>query len=176
MSDPNPNIQPNGLDHDAEAQAQTQAAVQVTVQKIYVKDASFEAPSSPHIFQEQAQPQIQLNLNQKVNPLADGVFEAVLTVTVTCKISDKTAYLAEVHQAGIFTLNGVEANMQHAVLGTFCPNTLFPYARQAISDQILAGGFPPLFLQPINFEQLYVDQMRRRAAEAESTQATPPTV
>lgn len=172
MSDPNPNTQPNGLDHEAAAQGQ--AGVQVTVQKIYVKDASFEAPSSPHIFQEQAQPQIQLNLNQKVNPLAEGVFEAVLTVTITCKIADKTAYLAEVHQAGIFTLNGVEANMQHAVLGTFCPNTLFPYARQAISDQILAGGFPPLFLQPINFEQLYVDQMRRRAAEAEAAQTTPP--
>lgn len=172
MSDPNPNPQPNGLDPEASAQNPTGA--QVTVQKIYVKDASFEAPSSPHIFQEQAQPQIQLNLNQKVNALADGVFEAVLTVTITCKIADKTAYLAEVHQAGIFTLAGVDPNMQHAVLGTFCPNTLFPYARQAISDQILAGGFPPLFLQPINFEQLYVDQMRRRAAEAESAQNEPP--
>ncbi len=159
MSDPNPIA--NGADTSATAQPQ------VGVQKIYVKDASFEAPSAPHIFQEQAQPQIQLNLNQTVNNLAEGVFEVVLAVTITCKIGDKNAYLAEVKQAGVFSLTGFDQNNLHGVLGTFCPNTLFPYARQAISDLVLAGGFPPFLLQPINFDQLYMEQMRRRA-EGES--------
>jgi preprotein translocase subunit SecB len=158
MSDPNPLA--NGADTTAAAQ------VQVGVQKIYVKDASFEAPSAPHIFQEQSQPQIQLNLNQSVNNLAEGVYEVVLAITVTCKFGDKNAYLAEVKQAGVFNLSGFDQVNLHGVLGTFCPNTLFPYARQTISDLVLAGGFPPFLLQPINFDQIYVDQMRRRAAEA----------
>jgi preprotein translocase subunit SecB len=161
MSDPNPLA--NGADTNAAQQAQ------VGVQKIYVKDASFEAPSAPHIFQEQGQPQVQLNLNQTVNGLADGVFEVVLAVTVTCKIADKNAYLAEVKQAGVFSLTGFDQANLHGVLGTFCPNTLFPYARQAISDMVLAGGFPPFLLQPINFDQIYIEQMRRRSAEAGST-------
>ena len=84
-----------------------------------------------------------------------------------CKIGDKNAYLAEVKQAGVFSLTGFDQNNLHGVLGTFCPNTLFPYARQAISDLVLAGGFPPFLLQPINFDQLYMEQMRRRA-EGES--------
>jgi preprotein translocase subunit SecB len=158
MSDPNPLA--NGADTSAAAQGQ------VGVQKIYVKDASFEAPGAPHIFQEQAQPQIQLNLNQSVNSLADGVYEVVLAVTVTCKFGDKNAYLAEVKQAGVFNVSGFDQANLHGILGTFCPNTLFPYARQAISDMVLAGGFPPFLLQPINFDQIYVDQLRRRAAEA----------
>lgn len=158
MSDPNPLA--NGADTSAAAQGQ------VGVQKIYVKDASFEAPSAPHIFQEQAQPQIQLNLNQSVNNLADGVYEVVLGVTVTCKLGEKNAYLAEVKQAGVFNVSGFDQASLHGILGTFCPNTLFPYARQAISEMVLAGGFPPFLLQPINFDQIYVDQMRRRAADA----------
>jgi preprotein translocase subunit SecB len=158
MSDPNPLA--NGADTSAAAQGQ------VGVQKIYVKDASFEAPGAPHIFQEQSQPQIQLNLNQSVNSLADGVYEVVLAVTVTCKFGDKTAYLAEVKQAGVFNVSGFDQANLHGILGTFCPNTLFPYARQAISDMVLAGGFPPFLLQPINFDQIYVDQLRRRASEA----------
>ncbi len=161
MSDPNPLA--NGADTNAASQPQ------VGVQKIYVKDASFEAPSAPHIFQEQGQPQVQLNLNQTVNGLADGVYEVVLAVTVTCKIADKNAYLAEVKQAGVFSLSGFDQANLHGVLGTFCPNTLFPYARQAISDMVLAGGFPPFLLQPINFDQLYLEQMRRRSSEAAST-------
>jgi preprotein translocase subunit SecB len=161
MSDPNPLA--NGADTSAAAQ------VQVGVQKIYVKDASFEAPSAPHIFQEQSQPQIQLNLNQTVNSLAEGVYEVVLAITVTCKFGDKNAYLAEVKQAGVFNLSGFDQANLHGVLGTFCPNTLFPYARQTVSDLVLAGGFPPFLLQPINFDQIYIDQMRRRAAEATAT-------
>ena len=166
MSDPSPLA--NGADTNAVVQDPVVQA-QVAVQKIYVKDASFEAPSAPHIFQDQGQPQIQLNLNQTVNGLADGVYEVVLAVTVTCKIGDKNAYLAEVKQAGVFGLSGFDQANLHGVLGTFCPNTLFPYARQAISDMVLAGGFPPFLLQPINFDQIYVEQLRRKSAEAGAT-------
>ena len=140
-------------------------AAQLTVQKIYVKDTSFEVPGAPMIFQEQGQPQVQLNLAQKVNNFSDGNYEIVLTVTVTCKIGEKTAYLAEVQQAGVFGLTGFEQQNLEAVLATYCPHTLYPYARQAIAGLILQGGFPPFVLQPINFEQIYSDQIRRRNQE-----------
>jgi preprotein translocase subunit SecB len=155
--------QPNG-------QAANQA--QLNVQKIYVKDVSFEAPNAPFVFQEQGQPQVQLNLGQQATALsqAQDVFELVLTVTVTCKVGDKTAYLAEVQQAGIFGVAGFDAPSRDAVLGSYCPNVLFPYARQAISDLVQNGGFPPFFLQPINFDALYAEAVRRRA-EGESGQA-----
>jgi preprotein translocase subunit SecB len=139
------------------------AGPQLSVQKVYIKDASFEVPSAPHIFQEQGQPQIQLNLSQQVGALADNVYEVVLTVTVTCKLAEKTAYLAEVQQAGVFGLQGFDHPNRDAVLATYCPNVLFPYVRQAVSDMIQNGGFPPFLMQPINFESLYADQLRRRA-------------
>lgn len=145
---------------------QAQATAQVNVQKIYIKDASFEAPSAPQIFQDQGQPQIQLNLGQRTAAIGQDVYEVVLTVTVTCKLADKTAYLAEVQQAGIFGLTGFPAGDLQAVLGTFCPHTLFPYARQAVANLIMDGGFPPFQLQPINFEQIYADQMQRQQAAA----------
>src|SRR5580765_7903854 len=99
---------------------------QLSLQKVYIKDASFEAPGAPHIFQDTNQPQIQLNLAQQVGPLAENVYEVVLTVTVTCKLADKTAYLAEVQQAGVFGLQGFDAQNRDTVLATYCPNVLFP--------------------------------------------------
>jgi preprotein translocase subunit SecB len=142
------------------------APASLSVQKIYIKDASFEVPSAPQIFQEQGQPQIQLNLAQKVNKYDEnGLYEVVLTVTVTCKIADKTAYLAEVQQAGVFGLTGFDSENLEAVLGTYCPHTLYPYARQAIADLVMQGGFPPFVLQPINFEQLYSEHRKRSGAQ-----------
>ena len=141
-----------------------QGQAQLSLQKIYVKDVSFEAPAAPMIFQVQsAQPNVELNLSQRVQQLGEAVFEVVLTVTATCKIDDKTAYLAEVHQAGIFGLLGFDPSGRETILATYCPNVLFPYARQVISDLVTNGGFPPFVLQPINFEALYADQQRRRA-------------
>jgi preprotein translocase subunit SecB len=134
---------------------------QLQLQKVYVKDASFEVPGAPQIFQEQGQPQVQLNLEHKVGALAENVYEVVLTVTVTCKLEEKTAYLAEVQQAGVFGIAGFDAASRDAVLATYCPNVLFPYARQMISDLIQNGGFPPFLLQPINFDALYAEQQRR---------------
>ncbi len=155
---------------DTAANGAAQAGPTLTVQKLYVKDASFEIPNAPMIFQEQAQPQITLNLAQRVNNFADGLYEVILTVTVTCKVGERTAYLAEVQQAGVFGLSGFNSNDLQAVLATYCPHTLYPYARQVVSDLILAGGFPPFLLQPINFEQVYADSMAQRAQQGEAAQ------
>jgi preprotein translocase subunit SecB len=150
-----------------------QSTGQLVLQKIYVKDASFEAPSAPQVFSEEGQPQLQLNLSQKVAGLADGVFEVTLSITLTCTLAEKTAYLAEVHQAGVFGISGFDARSLDAILGSYCPNTLFPYARAAISDMVQNGGFPPYFLQPINFDQLYAEQLRRRAEQGAQQDSTP---
>ena len=137
-----------------------------TVEKIYIKDVSFEAPGTPQVFNEQGQPQLQMNLNQRVQRLSDEAFEVVLGVTLTCTIGEKTAYLAEVQQAGVFGLSGFDEMTLDVMLGTHCPNALYPYARQTVSDLITAGGFPPFLLQPINFEALYAENVRQRAAQA----------
>lgn len=154
--------------------ATTAATAQLSINRIYLKDASFEAPGSPQVFAEQGQPQLQLNLSQKVATIADNTYEVLLTVTVTCTLNDKTAYLAEVQQAGLFGALGFDPKGLESVLSTYCPSALFPYARQAVSEMVTAGGFPPLFLQPINFDQLYADQLRRREGEAGAEGAAAP--
>ena len=139
---------------------------QLALQKIYVRDASFEVPNAPAVFQEEGQPQVQLNLSHKAGQIGEGAFEVVLTLTVTCTLNERTAYLAEVQQAGIFGVSGFDQANRDMVLATFCPNVLFPYARTAVANMIQDGGFPPFLLQPINFEALYDEQMRRRAEGA----------
>lgn len=136
-----------------------------TVEKLYVKDVSFEVPGAPMVFNETAQPQLQMNLNQSVQRLNDQAYEVVLGITLTCNADDKTLYLAEVKQAGVFGLTGFDAQTLDAMLGTQCPNVLYPYARQLISELIQAGGFPPFLLQPINFDALYAEGLRQRAAQ-----------
>jgi preprotein translocase subunit SecB len=147
------------------ALAETAPAQAFTVEKIYVKDVSFEAPGAPAVFSENVQPELNLNLNQRVQRLNDVLFEVTLGVTLTCKAGDKTAYVAEVQQAGIFGLQGLDAQVLDSLLGTKCPDMLFPYARQMVSDLIQAGGFPPFFMQPINFDALYMETLRQRAAQ-----------
>ena len=144
---------------------------QFTVEKIYVKDVSFEAPNTPQVFNEQGQPQLSMNLNQKVGRLDGDAYEVILGVTLTCTLNDKTVYLAEVEQAGIFGLSGFDDRTLDMMLGTYCPNVLFPYARQAISELISQGGFPPFYLQPINFEGLYAEGLRRRAEQTSGSVA-----
>ena len=152
-----------------DAPAPTQA--QFTVEKIYVKDVSFEAPNAPQVFNEQGQPQLNMNLNQKVARLEGDLFEVVLGVTLTCTLNEKTVYLAEVEQAGVFGLAGFDDRTLDMMLGTYCPNVLFPYVRQSVSDLITNGGFPPFYMQPINFEALYAEGLRRRAEQAQSAAA-----
>ena len=154
----------------AESQAQPQAA-SFTVEKLYVKDLSFEAPNAPQVFNEQGQPDLQMKLSQKVNRLAEAAFEVSLGITITCTLNGKTAYLAEVEQAGVFGLIGLEPQAIDVLLGTQCPNILFPYVRSTISDLVQAGGFPPFYLQPINFEGLYAETLRQRQAQGEASLA-----
>lgn len=141
------------------------AAGQLQLQKIYTKDVSFEIPNAPDVFKEQGQAEVKLNLAQRVEDLGENMEEIVLTVTVTATIGEKTAYLAEVAQAGIFTISGFNEQAKHAIVNTFCPNTLFPYARTAITNLVADGGFPPLTLQPVSFDQLYAQRMQQMAAE-----------
>lgn len=159
MSDqPTPAVNGNG--------AAAPTGPQFTVEKIYVKDVSFESPKSPQVFTEQGQPQLSMNLNQRVQRLNDNAFEVVLGVTLTCELEkDNTLYVAEVQQAGVFGLAGFDEATLDAMLGTHCPNVLYPYARQAIGDLVQAGGFPPFLLQPINFDALYAESLRQRAQQ-----------
>ncbi|MDT8383379.1 MAG: protein-export chaperone SecB [Gammaproteobacteria bacterium] len=127
---------------------------QFGLQKIYLKDTSFETPNSPEIFTAEWKPDINVELGTGGKPLAENVHEIVLTVTVTAKLGGKTAYLAEVHQAGVFTMAGFSDAEQGHMKGSYCPSILFPYAREAISDIIGKGGFPQLLLAPVNFDAL----------------------
>ena len=136
-----------------------------TVEKIYAKDVSFEVPGAPAVYNEQTQPQLQMNLQQAVQRLNENAYEVILGINLTCVVGDKTIYVAEVKQAGVFGLAGFDAATLDGMLGVHCPTVLYPYARQLISDLIQAGGFPPFFLQPINFEALYAEGLRQRAAQ-----------
>jgi len=155
----------------AGAVAQEPQGQHFSVQKLYIKDMSFESPSAPAIFNEQGQPELKMNLTQRVSTLGEEIYEVVLSVTVTCKLGEKTAYLAEVQQAGVFGIRGFEQEQLQATLGAYCPTILFPYARQQISELVNHGGFQPLLLQPVNFDQLYAEQVRKRIQEAQAGQA-----
>jgi len=152
-------------------QQEEQQQAQFQLQKIYMKDVSYEVPNAPQVFQEDGQVEIKMNLAQKVDNLAEGIHEVVLTVTVTANLGEKTAYLAEVQQAGIFSISGLNEQATHAALNTLCPHTLFPYARRAITDLVADGGFPPLVLQPINFDQIYSQRMQEAQAQAQNSES-----
>jgi len=154
-------------EHNNAVAAEANNGPAFTVEKIYVKDVSFESPNSPTIFNENVQPDLQLNLNQKVQRLSENAFEVVLGVTLTCKAGDKTAYVAEVEQAGVFGLIGLEPQAIDVLLGTQCPNILFPYVRSMVSALTRAGVSPPFYLQPINFEGLYAETLRQRQQQAD---------
>ncbi len=140
-----------------------QAEPQFVIQKIYCKDVSFETPNSPQMFTEDWQPEMKMDLHTAVNPLAEGVFEVVLTVTITVKVKEKTAFLAEVEQAGIFNVTGFEKQQQDGMLGSYCPNILFPYVREVISELVNKGGFPQLVLQPVNFDAVYAQHLQQQS-------------
>lgn len=138
---------------------------QFSLQKIYVKDLSFETPNSPLVFREAWEPEINLQLSNQGRLLGDGVHEVVLTVTVTAKLGEKTAYLTEVQQAGIFGIQGYNQQDLNTLIGVYCPNILFPYAREVVSDLVARGGFPQLLLSPVNFEALYTQHAQQLAQE-----------
>jgi preprotein translocase subunit SecB len=126
-----------------------------SIQKIYTKDMSFETPNSPNIFREQWDPAVDFNLGTHANKLDNTVYEIILTVTITVKSKETIAYLVEVKQAGIFSMEHFNEQEMGTMLGSFCPNILFPYAREVVTDLVTKGGFPQLLLAPVNFEALY---------------------
>jgi preprotein translocase subunit SecB len=146
--------------------ADTSKGVTVGMQRVYLKDSSFEAPNSPAIFIGEWQPTVQLNINTSTTDLGDGAFEAVLKITVEAKQGDKIAFLIEVQQAGLFIFQGLELPDLQRALMIFCPQQLYPYAREAVADFSNKGGFPALQLQPVNFEAIAAEAMRRQAAQA----------
>jgi preprotein translocase subunit SecB len=137
----------------------------VALQSVYVKDLSFEAPKGPFLPAQNQEPKIQLNLSTASSPVGTDVHEVVLTVTLEAKAGDVPVYLAEVKQAGVFTVRGFGADDTRRILGSFAPNVLFPYIRQTVSDMISKGGFPPFFLPPVNFDALYERSLQERAAQ-----------
>ena len=138
---------------------------QFSIQRIYVKDVSFETPNSPAIFQKEWTPEVKLDLDTRSNKLDEGVFEVVLSVTVHATIGEETAFLCEVQQAGIFAIGvGNEGQLAH-MLGAFCPNVLFPYARETVSNLVNRGTFPQLNLSPVNFDALFAQYMQQQASQ-----------
>lgn len=134
------------------------------IQRVYLKDLSFESPLAPHVFLEEWKPELSMDLNTQTNSLGDDNHEVVLTVSVTVKMGEKTVFVAEVKQAGIFTVKGFSAEELPAMLGSFCPNVLYPYARQAVTYVVMEGGFPQLYLAPVNFDAMYQQQLQQQAA------------
>ncbi|NOY66228.1 MAG: protein-export chaperone SecB [Gammaproteobacteria bacterium] len=132
------------------------------IHSIYLKDVSFEAPNSPEVFKTQFQPEIEMNLNLQTNNLEDHVYEVVLSVTVSAKANDKAAFLVELQQAGVFTLKGFDKENMGPMLGIYCPNVLFPYARESVANLVTKGGFPQLLLEPVNFEALYAQHQEEQ--------------
>ncbi len=153
------------------AQADNNAAQEQTqqpgfsIEKIYVKDASLEIPHAPQIFTDRSQPQIGIELGNFAQQIEENIFEVAIKVTVTSKIADKTVYLVEVTQAGIFQISGVPAENLELIVGITCPNILFPYARESVSDLVVRAGFQPVLLNPINFEALFAQQKQQQAEQ-----------
>jgi preprotein translocase subunit SecB len=145
---------------------------QFVIQKIYLKDASFESPNSPQAFTEgEWKPQINVQINTSNQQIAQDVYEVVLDVTVTAKHDEKTAFLAEIKQAGIFTIAGFPQENLGGMIGAYCPETLFPFAREVISEMVSKGGFPPLLLAPVNFNALYMQQQQQQQQQAADSAA-----
>lgn len=153
-------------DNNAAQGAQNQPAF--GIEKLYIKDASIEVPNAPQIFTERTAPQVNVELGNAGQRLDADIYEVELKVTVTSKIGDKTAFLVEVSQAGIFVIRGVPEENMDMILGVACPNILFPYAREAVSDMVTRAGFAPVLLSPINFEALYMQQKQQAAGAAQA--------
>ncbi|MBB3184514.1 preprotein translocase subunit SecB [Halomonas fontilapidosi] len=155
---------------------QDKPQLQFALQRIYVKDLSFEAPNSPSVFQQPFKPKVGLDLNTTSRQVGEGLYEVVVKVTAQVTHSEEgtTSFLAEIEQAGLFRISGIEGQQLDHTLGAFCPNMLFPYARECIDNLVNRGGFPPLMLAPVNFEAIYAQKKKREAEQAQqsSEQAT----
>lgn len=152
-------------------QAAEQAqAPQFAIQRIYVKDVSFETPNSPAIFTQDWKPDVKLDLDNRSQKIEEGVYEVTLSLTVTATVGDKTAFLCEVQQAGIFAIGNMPEGQIAHMLGAFCPNTLFPYARETVSNLVNRGTFPALNLAPVNFDALFAQYVQQAKEQSEGEQ------
>lgn len=148
----------------SDTQPEAQMQPQFAIEKLYVKDISLECPNSPELFLENTAPQIEVKLFNNGKQVGEGLYEVALTVTVTAKIGERTGYLVEVSQAGVFRILNVPDETLEMILHITCPNILFPYAREAVSDLVGRGGFQPIILAPVNFEVLYQQQRAQQTA------------
>ena len=145
----------------SDGQQQTQPTFQI--EKVYVKDMSLEIPHAPKVFLEQVQPQLEVQINTGSENFADGYYEVTVTATVTARLGERTLFLAEARQAGIFQLRGMPAEELGPLLGIACPTVVYPYLRETIQDMISRGGFPAVILAPLSFEALYLQQQQNAA-------------
>jgi preprotein translocase subunit SecB len=143
-----------------------------SIEKVYLKDLSVEVPNAPQIFLEREGPQVDVQLHHNSTKVDDGIFHTLLTVTVSAKLGEKTMFLVEAGQAGIFSIRNIPDADLDMVLGITCPNILFPYARQVVSDALVAAGFPPVLLNPVNFEALFAAQRQANEQAAPAPAAT----
>lgn len=156
--------------NDVAAQAAQAPTAQFAIQRIYTKDISFETPNSPEMFKREWKPEVQLDLDTRSTKIDEDLYEIVLAVTVTAKIGEETAFLCEVQQAGIFTIGEMPEQNKAHMMGAFCPNTLFPYARETISNLVNRGTFPALNLAPVNFDAIFAAYLQKRAQQAQESQ------
>ena len=146
----------------AAAGSDNQNQPQFALQRIYVKDLSFESPNSPLVFQEQWKPQVNLDLNTSHNKVSDNQYEVVLSLTVTAKVGEKVAYIVEIQQGGVFLVQGIEGQQLGQMLGAYCPTILFPYARETIDNVVNKGSYPALMLAPVNFDALFAQALAQQ--------------
>ncbi len=147
--------------------SEEQTQQQFAIQKIYLKDVSFESPNAPTVFTEgEFQPEINVQINTEAKTVSDDLHEVTLTVTVTAKQGDKTAFLAEVKQAGLFQMAGFEQEQMGGMIGAYCPEALFPFARETIADLVAKGGFPQVLLAPVNFNAMYMQHQQQQAQQS----------
>ncbi len=139
------------------------------IQRIYVKDISFEAPQAPHIFQKEWEPQVKLDLDANSSQLDNNIYEVVLRVTVTATLNNDHAFLCQVQQAGVFDIAGINSDQMAHCLGAYCPNILFPYARECITSMVARGTFPQINLSPVNFDALYMNYLQQQQQQANET-------
>ena len=167
MSDDRASKSSNGSKSNGNGSSNTNGSRAFLLQQLYVKDLSFEAPNTPQIFQESSiEPETELNIRNSHSASGDNLYEVVLHISVHAKKGEQTIFLTEIDQAGLFLLSGYSPEQTNMLLGTQCPATLFPYAREAISSLVGKGGFPPLILQPINFDALYAQAREQQSAPA----------
>lgn len=151
-----------------QAGAPAQDATTFSIEKIYVKDLSLENPGAPLSFRQQEPPQVEIGLRTSGEQVEPDIYESSLTITLTARTGDKTLFLVEATQAGIFTIKGIPPEHMQSVLAVHCPTVIFPYIRETIADAVARAGFPPVHLAPINFEALYAQQFAQAQAAAGS--------